>query len=89
MDFLWDDSSCLVSRFWLVKYLSFVINFQISKISLELLTLDRLHPQRKSSLTLVYWHFVIVCRAVQFFYDHLLASSDLHLLAPFPEERAR
>jgi len=33
--------------------------------------------------------FVTVCRAVRFFYDYLLASSDLHLPAPFPEESAR
>jgi len=45
--------------------------------------------QRKSYPTLVYWHFVIVGRAVWFFYNHLLASSDLHLLALFPEEGAR
>jgi len=29
-----------------------------------------------------------VCRAIWFFYDHLLASLDLHLPAPFPKERA-
>jgi len=49
----------------------------------------RLHPQRKSYRMLVYWCFIIVCRVIWFFYDHLLASSDLHLPAPFPEERAR
>jgi len=27
MDFLWDDSTWLVSRFWLVEYPFFVINF--------------------------------------------------------------
>jgi len=33
--------------------------------------------------------FVAVCRAVRFFYDYLLASSDLYFPAPYPEERAR
>jgi len=46
-------------------------------------------PQCKSYLTVVYWCSVIARRAVWFFYDHLLASSDLHLLVPFSEERAR
>jgi len=56
---------------------------------LELLTLVRLYPQCKSYHTLVYWCFITACRAVWFFYDYLLASSDLHLPAPFPEERTR
>jgi len=34
--------------------------FQISKISLKLLTLDRFHPQRKSYPTLINWRFIIV-----------------------------
>jgi len=56
---------------------------------LELRALVRLLPQRESYRTLVYWCFVIVCRAVWSLYDYLLASSDLHLPALFPEERAR
>jgi len=56
---------------------------------LELRALARLHPQRKPYRTLVYWCVVLTCRAVWFFHDYLLASSVLHLPAPFSEERAR
>jgi len=79
MDFLWDDSSWLVSRFWLVGYPFFVINFSNLQNFVGASHIRSVPPATgKSCLMLVYWCFVIVYRVVWFFYDQLLASSDLH-----------
>jgi len=52
---LWDGSSWLVSRFWLVEYPFFVIKFSDSlEFHWSFSALDRLHPQRKSCPTPVY-----------------------------------
>jgi len=45
------------------------VKLVVSKV-LELLTLVRFHPQRKSYHTFIYWCFITACRAVWFFYDH-------------------
>jgi len=70
----------LVSRFWLVGYPFFVINFSNLQNFVGASHIRSAPPA--TCPTLVYWCFVMVCRAVWFFYDHLLASSDLHFARP-------